>query len=102
MNMEINVQFVKLSTNEVLEEFVRKKLNKLSKKYNWIIRVDIFFKEEKKSKVKGKICEMQLSLYGPRIFASAKEETFEAASDQTIRDLEKQLKKRKKELKPYS
>ena len=99
--MEVNIQFVRLSTNEVLEDFVRKKLEKLSKKYNWIIRVDVFFKEEKDAKGKGKICEMQLSLYGPRIFASSNKETFEEATDETIRDLEKQLKKRKKEYKPY-
>lgn len=100
--MEISIQFVGIPTSDTLETFVRKKLKKLSKKYDWIIRVDVFYKQEKDKKGKGKICEMQLSLYGPRIFAASKEESFEAATDQTIRDLEKQLKKRKKELKPYS
>ena len=100
--MEINVQFVKMQTSESMEAFVIKKLNRLAKRYDWIIRVDVFYKKENDPKGKGRICEMQLSLYGPRIFAASNKESFEAATDETIRDLEKQLKKRKKELKPYS
>ena len=38
---------------------------------------------------------MELSLPGPKIFASSTEKNFELAVKQTISDLEKQLKKRK-------
>ena len=100
--MEINIQFVKMQTSEHMEAFVTKKLKRLAKKYDWIINVDVFYKLENDPKRKGKICDMQLSLYGPRIFASSNEVTFEEATDKTIKDLEKQLKKRKKEMKPYS
>ena len=44
---------------------------------------------------------MELSLAGPRIFASSNEKNYELAVKQTISDLEKQLKKRKGVLKPY-
>jgi len=99
--MEITVQFVKMQTSESMEAFAIKKIKKLAKKYDWIIKVDVFYKLENDPKGKGKICEMQLSLYGPRIFASSNKETFEDATDSTIRDLEKQLKKRKSEMKPH-
>ena len=49
----------------------------------------------------GKICEMELSLAGPRIFASSNEKNYELAVKHTISDLDKQLKKRKAVLKPY-
>ncbi len=99
--MEINIQFVKMPTSEHMETFVLKELEKLDKKYERIIKTDVFFKLEKDPKGKGKICDIQLSLPGPRIFASSNKESFEAATDETIRDLKKQLKKRKSEMKPH-
>ena len=43
----------------------------------------------------GNICEIELSLPGPKIFASSKEKNFELAAKNTVADLTKQLKKRK-------
>ena len=100
--MEINVQFVKMKTSESMEAFAIKKLNKLVNKYDAIIRADVFYKLENDPKGKGKICEIQLSLYGPRIFATSNEKNFELATDKTIDDLNKLLSKRKKKIKPYS
>ena len=99
--MEINVQFVKMPTSESMEAFVIKELNKLAKKYDWIITANAFYKLEKDPKGKGKICDIQLSLPGSRIFATSNDVSFEAATDETIRDLKIQLKKRKGEMKPY-
>lgn len=99
--METKIQFVQLPTSESLEAFAIKKLKKLEDQYDWLIRADVFYKEENDAKGKGKICEIRLSLPGPRIFAQSNEESFEAATDETIRDLKIQLKKRKGEMKPY-
>ncbi|MDH3381465.1 MAG: HPF/RaiA family ribosome-associated protein [Flavobacteriaceae bacterium] len=100
--MEINIQFVKMPTSEFMEEFALKELKKLNKKYDFIIKCNVFYKLENNPTGKGKICEIQLSLPGPRIFAMSDEESFELATDETIRDLKVQLEKRKKELKPFS
>jgi len=99
--MEITIQFVKMPTSEHMEAFAIKKLKKLAKRYDRIIKVDVFYKLENDPKGKGKICDIQLSLPGPRIHASSNKEGFEFATDETIRDLEKQLKKRKGDMKPY-
>jgi putative sigma-54 modulation protein len=100
--MKINVQFEKMDTSEFMETFAIKKLNKLGKKYDWIINADVFYKLENDPKGKGKICKIELSLIGPKIFAFSNEESFHEATDETIRDIKKQLQKRKKEMKPYS
>lgn len=100
--MKIKVQFVKLPTSEHLEAFVLKKLLKLGEKYDWIIGADVFFKQENDPKGKGKICEIKLSHVGSMIFAFSNEKSFEEATAETIRDLEKQLEKRKNEMKPYT
>lgn len=96
--MDINIQFVQTKTNNDAENLALEKLERLAKKYDWLIRAEVFFKEEKDSNGKGKICDMRLSCPGPRIFASSNEENFEAAVTETISDLEKQVIKRKSEL----
>ena len=45
--------------------------------------------------------QIQLSQYGPKIFASSNEKNFELATDRTIDDLKKLLNKRKGKMKPY-
>ena len=93
--MTINIQYVKMPTSEAMSQYVEKKLQKIAEKYEWLIRAEISFKLENNVYGKGNICEMELSLPGPKIFATSTEETFEAAAKNTIADIEKQLKKRK-------
>jgi putative sigma-54 modulation protein len=96
--MKVNIQFVQTAQRKGVEELVNQKLDDLGQKYDWLIGADVFFKEEKDSDGKGKICEIRLSLPGPRIFASSDEDSFEASVAETIRDLEVQLKKRKAQM----
>ena len=99
--MKTNIQFVQMPTSESMEEYVHQKLNKLYKKYEWIIKSDVFFKKENDPKGEGKICDLQLSLPGPKIFATSNEKNFEHAFKESLSDVEKQLQKRKQEMKPY-
>jgi len=93
--MTINIQYVHMSRSEAMDIYVNKKLEKLGKKYDWVISAEVYFEKENDPSDKGKICKIELSLPGPRIFAVSNETTFENAVKQTIRDLEIQLKKRK-------
>ncbi len=93
--MTINIQFIKIQNSDTLTEFVSKKLIKLSDKYKWLISAKVLFKIEKEPAGNGNICEIELSLPGPKIFASSKEKNFELAAKNTISDLTVQLKKRK-------
>ena len=99
--MKIAIQFVNIPTSEALETYTHGKLDNLAKKYEDIINVTVFFKRENTPKNLGRICEMELSLAGTRIFTSSNEKKYELAVKHTISDLEKQLKKRKGVLKPY-
>ncbi len=96
--MESIIQFVQTEADNTAKKLVLEKIEQLSKKYDWLIRADVFFKEEKDTYGKGKICEIRLSCPGPRIFASSNEASFEASVAETIRDLEIQLEKRKSEM----
>lgn len=92
--MTTSIQFVKLPTSEALTAYTEKKLEKLSTRYSWIINIDVFFKIENDA-LGEKVCEMEVSLPGPKLFAVSKEKNFEMAVKETIADLDKQLKKRK-------
>ncbi|MFK2820048.1 ribosome-associated translation inhibitor RaiA [Flavobacteriaceae sp. LMIT009] len=99
--MTINIQYVHMATSEAMNEYVKGKLQKLSRKYEWLIGAEVHFEVEHNAKQKGKICKMELSLPGPRIFASSNEDNYEDAVKNTIKDLEKQLKKRKNTFQTY-
>lgn len=92
--MTLDFQFVKIPTSEALMLYTKEKLQKLAKKYSWVIHAEVFFKIEN-DVTHEKMCEMELSLPGPKIFASSKEKNFELAVKNTLSDLEIQLKKRK-------
>lgn len=96
--MKTNIQFVNSDTKSSAEQLVQRKLDKLENKYDWVISADVMFKEEKSTNGKGKVCAIEISLPGPKIHASSNEESFEAAAAESVRDIEKQLKKRKAEM----
>ena len=93
--MQINIQYVQMPTSESLNGIITKKLEKLEHKYNWIIKAEVFIKQEKSGSGDIKICEIELSAPGPRIFASTKTDDYEKAVAGTIKDLNRQLEKRK-------
>ena len=99
--MKINIQFVNMSTSDAMQAYTTNKVEKLATKYPDIIHADVFLKIENDPKGNGNICEIELSLSGPRVFASSNEKNYELAVKNTISDLEKQLKKRKEIAKSY-
>lgn len=84
-----------MATSEAMDTYVNEKLENLAKKYDWIISAEVHFQVEHNAKENGKICKIELSAPGPRIFATSDEDNYEDAVKNTIKDLEKQLKKRK-------
>lgn len=90
-----------MATSKAMEQYVTEKMNKLYKKYDWIIKTDVSFKKEKDPKGQGEICDLDIDIPGPNIFASSNEKNFELAFKNTLSDIEKQLKKKKQLMKPH-
>jgi len=99
--MTINIRYVRMDISEALNTYVTAKLKKLGKKYEWVIGADVHFELQNDPKGKGRICKIELSLPGPRIFATANEKNYEMAVKQTLNELIKQLKKRKQIFKTH-
>ncbi|WP_406684411.1 HPF/RaiA family ribosome-associated protein [Seonamhaeicola sp. MEBiC1930] len=94
--MTVNFQYVGVDVSETLSSFTEEKLDKLFSKYEFLISALVYFKQDEKDHNAGKICNIELSLPGPRIYATSNEHNFEVSVRETINDLERQLKKRKR------
>ncbi len=99
--MAVNFQYVNVDVSETLSSFAKDKLEKLFNRYEFLINASVYFKQDEKDHERGKICNIELSLPGPRIYATSNEHNFEVSVRETISDLERQLKKRKQVYKTY-
>ena len=93
--MTVNFQYVNTDVSETLSNYAKVRLDKLATKFEFLIGAQVYFKHDDKDHDAGKMCNVELSLPGPRIFATSNEATYEAAVNETIRDLKRQLEKRK-------
>ena len=100
--MEIVYEYHDVTASERLEKYTEEKLNNLYKKYDFIVRADVFFKTENTtSEETGMICGIRLSVPGPRMFAESSHDNFESAVSETIRELDVQLRKKKEKMMSY-
>lgn len=100
--MQVIFEYDEVAGSQRLEDFANEKLEQLGMKYDMVIRADVFFKEENTtSDETGKICNIRLSLPGPRLFAEASHDNFEDSISESINDLGRQLRKRKEKMRDY-
>ncbi|MEL6812055.1 MAG: ribosome-associated translation inhibitor RaiA [Bacteroidota bacterium] len=93
--MKVNVQTPNFAADVKLIDFIEKKLSKLEQFYDRIIYADVFLKVQKTSEKENKSTEILLSIPGGDIMVKKEARTFEAAADDCVQSLERQLKKRK-------
>jgi putative sigma-54 modulation protein len=99
--MKVNVQTPNFAAKNELLVFVEKKLLKLEQFYDRIVCADVFLKVQKTSEKENKIVEVLLSVPGDDLMVKKEAKTFEEATDDVVRTLERQLKKRKQKQKAY-
>jgi len=96
--MNIIYEYHNVSASDRLESLAREKLDGLQKKFDFVHRADVFFKSQNRSDNEEQICDIRLSMPGPRLFASSNAESFVSAISETVSDLEDQLKKQKEKM----
>jgi len=97
--MKIIIQTPGFKADAKLLNFVTKKLQKLDQLHNRIKECQVFLKLEKSDIQKNKTCEIKLVLPGTDLFASIQSQTFEAAVNNVIEALKRQLRDLKIEYK---
>lgn len=99
--MKVNIQTPNFTAKEELLMFLDKKLSKLEQFYDHIICADVFLKVLQTSDKENKSVEVLLSIPGDDIMVKKEGKKFEEAIDDTVKTLERQLKKRKQKQKVY-
>lgn len=98
--MDTIFEYHDITASDRLEKAVTEKLDYLAEKYPFVHRADVFFKKQNRSDEKEQVCDIRLSMPGPRLFASSNEKSFEAAIAATFRDLNTHLEKKKAKMNP--
>ncbi|MBK5214868.1 MAG: ribosome-associated translation inhibitor RaiA [Flavobacteriaceae bacterium] len=99
--MRVNMQTPNFAAKDELLVFVEKRLSKLEQFYDKIVFADVYLKVQKTSEKENKIVEVLLSIPGGDLMVKKEAKTFEEATDEVVKTLERQLKKRKQKQKVY-
>ncbi|QIE59050.1 ribosome-associated translation inhibitor RaiA [Rasiella rasia] len=100
--MKVNVQAPNFAADASLLEFIEKRLSKLEQFYDKIVYADVFLKVQKTSEKENKITEVMLSVPGSDLICKKESKTFEAAIDECVQSLGRQLKKRKQKQRAHA
>lgn len=93
--MKLQMHSIHFDADTKLTDFIQKKADKLETFYDKIIDGEVYMKVENDDSRENKIVEIKLNIPGNQLFASEKSKSFEAAADQAIEALRRQLKKHK-------
>ncbi|MBR1386790.1 MAG: ribosome-associated translation inhibitor RaiA [Alloprevotella sp.] len=93
--MELKIQAIHFNATEKLNEFIEKKLEKLVKKNEQILRAEVTLKVVKPETANNKEIVVHLTLPGGELRAEKIADTFEEGIDLCIDGLKPQLEKYK-------
>lgn len=99
--MKVNVQAPNFAVKDELKVFLEKRLSKLEQFYDRIVFADVFLKVQKTSEKENKVVDVLLSIPGGDLIAKKEGKSFEEAIDESVKSLERQLKKKKQKQKAY-
>lgn len=94
--MQVNINSVHFKADSKLEDFIREKVQKVSKFHDGIIGGEVTLKVLNTDKPENKSVEIRLKVRGNDLISSKQEKTFEAATDLAVDVLRNQAKKIKK------
>ena len=96
--MDYKVQAVHFTADPKLLDFVKWKVEKLTHFHDRIVGAEVFLKVDKKESHSNKVAEIRMNIPGKELFASKQCDSFEAAADEAVEALRKQLRKHKDKL----
>jgi len=97
--MRLRMQSVHFDADIKLLEFIQNKADKLDTFYDRIIDGEVILRLNKDSDRKeNKLVEIKINVPGEQLFAKDQAASFEAAADEAIEGLRKQLKKYKEKV----
>ncbi len=93
--MNVNINSVHFKADNKLEQFIERKVGKLSGLYEGVIGSEITLKIDKAETNDNKIAEIRIQIPGYDLYAKKQSNTFEEATDTAVSAIRKQLEKHK-------
>lgn len=93
--MEISVQSNNCNPTESVREYLKLKLENMAAKYNWVMKANIYFKEEGNDLSNEKVIEISLDVPGSSIFSKGQNATFGMAAKKALEGARRQLRKQR-------
>ena len=93
--MKINIQSIAFTVRKEASDFIKNKVKKLTRFYSEIISIEVSLKIDKSNTQNNKICRIRLIIPGYDMLSGARCKTFEAATAQAIKALQRQIERRK-------
>jgi len=93
--MDIKINSLHFDADQKLEEFITKKVNKLSDRFEKITAVDVALKLDNSQDKENKIAEIKVLVKGTEFFAKKQSASFEESVDEVADALKRQLTKYK-------
>ena len=84
---------IHFDADQKLLDFVQRKTGKLQKLYQRIIDGEVYLRLDKDGARENKVVEIKLNIPGSQLFARDQSDSFEAATDEAVEALRRQLKK---------
>lgn len=93
--MKLQMHSIRFDADMKLLDFIQKKVDKLDTFFERIIDGEVMLRLENDAQNGNKIVEIKINIPGHQLFAKEKSKSFEAATDDAVEALRKQLKKYK-------
>jgi len=98
INMKLQMHSIHFDADRKLIDFIQRKADKLDTYYDQIIDGEVFLRLDKNDNNANKIVEIKLNVPGKQFFAKNQADSFEAASDDALEGLRRQIKKYKEKV----
>ena len=96
--MQVQIHSVRFDADKKLVAFVEEKVGKLTLFSDSILGAEVYLRIDKGESFENKISEIKLLVPGKDLFAKKTANSFEAATDEAVEALRRQLKKYKEKL----
>ncbi|MDN3688271.1 ribosome hibernation-promoting factor, HPF/YfiA family [Cyclobacterium jeungdonense] len=96
--MKLQMHSIHFDADQKLINFIQKKADKLDTYYDQIIDGEVFMRLDKNDRSENKIVEIKLNVPGKQLFSKSQNDSFEAAADDSVEALRRQIKKFKEKV----
>ncbi|MGF1533528.1 MAG: ribosome hibernation-promoting factor, HPF/YfiA family [Bernardetiaceae bacterium] len=100
--MKLQIHSIHFDAAEHLTDFIQQKVDKLETFFDAIIDGEVFLRLDKGEHARqNKMVEIKLNIPGQTLFAKEIDVSFEAATDEAVESLRRQLRKHKSKLQSH-